>query len=396
MADAYLILENGTVFKGQPFGFENEAIGELVFSTGMTGYMETLTDPRHHGHIVIQTFPLIGNYGVIPDEMRSPETHLKAYICSEWCQEPSNFRNEGNLGAFMRENKVPGISGIDTRALTRIIRDNGTMNAMVSRSPDNGAAILAAISSHKIENAVAACTEKSHGVGSSRGVRDAAPYGDFRNVNNFHVAVWDFGDADVIARDLGNLGCAPFIFRHDSNAQDFSSRMPDGVILSDGPDAEVCNAAYSAAGGLGEITANGAAGSLGGITANGAAGSLGGIIREIEKLCNLDIPILGIGLGHQLLALARGAKMQKLAFGHRGANQPVRETATGRLSITKQNHGCAVLLDALPQNAAASYVNLNDGTCEGIEYFDIPAISVQFDPTDDIYDRFTRLMKEKS
>ena len=349
MSDAFLILENGAVFKGRSFGEETEAVGEIVFSTGMTGYMETLSDPRYFGQIVLQTFPPVGNYGVIREEMRSPNVHLKAYIVREWCREPSNFRSEGNLDNFLRSNRIPGLFDIDTRALTRIIRDNGTMNAMVSKTAELSEDQWAKLREHKITGAVAAV---KHGDGpfvSHFETKDPSPC--------FKVALWDFGDAFRMAEELIARGCAPVICRYDMTADDIFAGNPDGVVLSEGPGDPAENT---------------------------------GIIREIKKLCYKNIPIFGVGLGHQMLALARGAKTEKLPFGHHGANQTVKECGTGRVFVTSQNHGFAVARDLLPAAAELSYINLNDETCEGLDYSDIPAFSVQFTPTEEILTRFGR------
>ena len=346
MSDAFLLLENGTVFKGHPFGYSGEAVGELVFSTAMAGYLETLADPVYFGQIVLQTFPLIGNYGVIPDDFGSGPVHLKAYIVREWCQEPSNFRSEGNLDSFLRENKIPGLYGIDTRALTRIIRENGVMNAMISKTPKLSEAQWAALREYKVAGAVAAVNAGS------------APGSGFRIPNSeFRVAVWNFGAAHTLASSLSAHGCTPAFAAYDMTADEILAARPDGVVLSGGPGDPAENTR---------------------------------VIGEIKKLIGSGIPVFGVGLGHQMLALARGAKCEKLLFGHHGSNQAVTECATGRMFITDQNHGYAVIPDSLPGAAKLSYVNSNDGTCEGIEYADFPAFSVQFDPSGDFFEKFFR------
>ena len=379
MSEAYLILENGTVFKGRPFGYEAETIGELIFTTGMTGYMEALTDPRYFGQIVLQTFPLIGNYGVIPAEQRSSDIHLKAYIVREWCQEPSNFRSEGSLDNFLRINRVPGIFDIDTRAVTRILRENGTMNAMISNRSTLSDEQWEKLREYKITGAIGACSEKATGSAAGRhaGAVAAVTQGDATQgtqgdgfLVSQHkrtvplcqtvppcpsIAVWDFGDTGRLIRSLGDAGCELSIFGHGIPPDRLLAENPDGIVLSGGPGDPAENTR---------------------------------IIEEIYKLCGSGIPIFGVGLGHQMLALARGAKTEKLKFGHHGSNQTVAEPVTRKVFVTSQNHGYAVMPDSIPDGAVMSYANANDGTCEGIDYTDIPAMSVQFEPTDNIIAKF--------
>ena len=349
LSDAYLILENGAIFKGRSFGYDAEAIGELVFTTGMTGYLETLADPLYFGQIVLQTFPLIGNYGVIPSDFGSGPAHLKAYIVRDWCKEPSNFRSEGNLDSFLREKMIPGLYGIDTRALTHVIRENGVMNAMISKSPELSDEGWDRLRAYKITDAVSQCAMRNAECRINSAFRVTK--------TTLKIVVWDFGDGHQLVRKLQALGCEAVIAGHDTTADDVMAYDPDGVLLSGGP---------------GDPSENTS------------------IIGEIKKMSNTDIPILAVGLGHQMLALAHGAETVKLLFGHHGSNQPVSECGTKRVFVTKQNHGYAVSTDSLPDGAVISYVNSGDGTCEGIEYADngVPAFSVQFDPTDEVFDKF--------
>ena len=348
---AYLVLENGAVFKGRQFGYSAEAVGELVFSTAMTGYMETLTNPGYSGQIVLQTFPLIGNYGWIPAEGRSDRVQLNAYIVREWCQEPSNFRSEGNLDSFLCENKIPGLYNIDTRALTRIIRESGKLRAVLSHSPELTEAQRESLKGNKSENSV---EKVLPGFAAGKVNSDEKKNG---------IIVWNFGD-NAIVREFENFGCKHVMAVGCAAAADEILAMsPGGVVLSDGPE----NPAESAE-----------------------------IIEVIKKLCDKKVPIFGIGLGHQLLAIARGAKVEKLPVGHRGANQPVREKKTGRAFVTGQAHGYAVSADSLPKTAKVSYEHTIDGTCEGIDYTDIPAFSVQFRPTPDadIFGKFVKMIEK--
>ena len=354
---AYLILENGTVFEGKAFGAEKETTGELVFTTAMTGYLETLTDPSYYGQVVIQTFPLIGNYGVIPADFESDSPSLKGYIVREWCQVPSNFRCEGDLDTFLKESGIPGIYGIDTRALTRIVREYGVLNCKISYSPDVTKEELDEIKNYVITEAVESTTikEKEH---------FDAENGDL------NVVLMDFGAKHNIGRELVKRGCNLTVVPAHTTAEEIKAMNPDGVMLSNGPGDPSDNTE---------------------------------IIAELKKLCDFGIPIFGICLGHQLLALSQGAKTEKLKYGHRGANQPAKEVETGRVYITSQNHGYAVENDSLPEGEAkVLYVNANDGTCEGIRYLNEPAFSVQFHPeacggphdTDFLFDEFIELIDE--
>jgi len=346
---AYLVLQNGAVMKGEYFGAQGAVTGEVVFATGMTGYLETLTDQSYYGQIVLQTFPLIGNYGVIPPDFESAAVGAKAYIVKYPCQNPSNFRSQGTLDAFLKERGITGLCGIDTRALTRIIRENGVMNGKITAAPPTTADIEE-VKAYFIRNAVASV--------SSRSVTKTLP--DKSKVIK-RVALMDFGAKRGIANALAARGCEVWSFPHDSGAQEILNMKPDGIMLSNGPGdpAEKAN---------------------------------NGIIETLRTLQKSKTPIFGICLGHQLLALANGYSTKKLKFGHRGANQPVKELATGRVYITSQNHGYAVVADK------GSFVNVNDGTCEGMDYGH--SFSVQFHPeacggpldTAFLFDRFIARM----
>jgi len=340
---AYLILENGMTFEGKYFGAQGEITGEIVFTTGMTGYLETLTDQSYHGQIVLQTFPLIGNYGIIPSDFESASVGAMAYIVKYPCAAPSNFRSENDLGAFLKERGIIGLCGIDTRALTKIIRENGVMNGKISASPPTDAD-RAEIKAYSVINAVASVSSRNVEK-TGEGLR--------------RIALMDFGAKRGIAAALAARNCEVLTFPHDATAQEILQKKPHGIMLSNGPGdpAEPAN---------------------------------NGIIETIRVLLQSGTPIFGICLGHQFLALAKGYKTKKLKFGHRGANQPVKETATGRVYITSQNHGYAVVADN------GSFVNVNDGTCEGMDYGD--AFSVQFHPearggpldTSFLFDRFMK------
>ncbi|MCL2029217.1 MAG: carbamoyl phosphate synthase small subunit [Deltaproteobacteria bacterium] len=344
---AYLILENGIVMEGEFFGARGEITGEVVFTTGMTGYLETLTDQSYYGQIVLQTFPLIGNYGVIPSDFESGTVGVKAYIVKHPCHAPSNFRSEGGLDAFLRERGIIGLCGIDTRALTKIIRQNGVMNGKITLSPPGEADLLEA-KAYSIHNAVAAVST-NHLTKTGEGSR--------------RVALMDFGAKRGIAEALAARHCEVWSFPHDTPAREVLKIEPSGIMLSNGPGnpADPANAA---------------------------------IIETIRALMRSGLPIFGICLGHQLLALANGYTTRKMKFGHRGANQPVKETSTGRVYITSQNHGYAVVAEA------GAFVNVNDDTCEGLDYG--RSFSVQFHPearggpldTAFLFDRFMERMED--
>ena len=353
---AYLILENGIVFEGEAFGAEKETMGELVFTTAMTGYLETLTDPSYFGQVVLQTFPLIGNYGVIPADFESDTPALRGYIVREWCQVPSNFRSEGNLDTFLKEKGVPGICGVDTRAITRIVREYGVLNCKIQYTPDITAEELEALKNYRVTNAVESTTIQENEVFDVE-------------QEDFNVVVMDFGAKHNIGRELNKRNCKITVVPAHTTAEEILSLNPDGIMLSNGP------------GDPKEKTA---------------------VIGELKKLTASGVPIFGICLGHQLLALAQGGETEKLHYGHRGANQPVKELASGRVFITSQNHGYAVVSDSLPEGAEVSFVNGNDGTCEGVNYTNMPAFSVQFHPeacggpqeTSFLFDKFIDMMKE--
>ncbi|HIQ59417.1 MAG TPA: glutamine-hydrolyzing carbamoyl-phosphate synthase small subunit [Candidatus Merdivicinus intestinavium] len=330
----YLVLEDGTVFEGKPFGAAGEVTGEVVFTTGMVGYLETLTDPSYYGQIVVQTFPLIGNYGVIPADFESRRPALSAYIVREWCEEPSNFRCEGTLDAYLKQNGVVGLSGIDTRALTRIIREHGVMNGKIIRSLEDREKAADEAKRYRI-------------VGAVEAVSTEQPEIETPENQTCRVVLWDFGEKENIRRELLKRGCEVVRMPAGSSAEEILGVNPDGIMLSNGP---------------GDPSENTA------------------IVEELKKVLASGLPVFGICLGHQLTALAMGGRTEKLKYGHRGGNQPVTDKKTGRVYITSQNHGYAVAADSLPENAFVRFVNANDGTCEGVDYEGTPVFTVQFHP----------------
>ncbi|MBR3150100.1 MAG: carbamoyl phosphate synthase small subunit [Eubacterium sp.] len=350
--EVYICLENGEVFKGKRFGADGDVLGELVFTTGMGGYIETLTDPSYYGQIVMQTFPLIGNYGFIEADKESEKSFVSAYIVREKCDEPSNFRCDKTLEEYMKENGIIGVYGVDTREITKIIREAGVMNALITSDTRN-------IDSEKL--AAYRVTDAVKSVSRTRA--ELLPSEEHK----YNVVLLDFGAKSNIARELGKRGCNVAVMPYDTKAEDILKLGVDGVMLSNGPGDPAENTE---------------------------------IIEEIKKLIG-QIPIFGICLGHQLLALAMGGETTKLKYGHRGVNQPVKNLETGRTYISSQNHGYAVVNESI-ENAGGiiSYVNANDGTCEGVDYPDKKAFSVQFHPeacsgphdTRFIFDKFIDMM----
>lgn len=356
----YLLLENGVSFKGKAFGAEDDVTGEVVFTTGMTGYLETLTDPSYYGQIVVQTFPLIGNYGVIPEDFESRKSFVKAYIVRDWCREPSNFRNQGVIDDFLKEQGVPGLYGIDTRALTKIVREHGVMNGiLLSEMPENPEEILRELAGYTITDAVK---------NTSVETMQEHPHTN-QTEHPKRVVLMDVGAKYNICRELQKRGCDVTVVPYGTKAETILSMKPDGIMLSNGPGDPAENTE---------------------------------IIREVQILMKSGIPVFGICLGHQLLALAAGGRTEKMKYGHRGANQPAKRLSDHRVFITSQNHGYCVAGDSLPDFAEVSYVNANDGTCEGVQYQGMPVFSVQFHPeacsgpldSGFLFDEFIGLMEE--
>lgn len=335
---AILLLEDGRSFHGLRFGAEGETIGEVCFNTGMTGYQEILTDPSYCGQIVTMTSPHIGNYGVNREDVESERIQVAGFAVKEETEIPSNWRATQSIGDYLREHHIVGIQGIDTRALTRHIRDQGAMNGIISTEDRDEAFLL-----KKVKQSPAMT-----GLDLASRVTCEKPYRWERSVPEpqFRVAAIDFGIKWNILRLLSNAGCDVTVFPAQTSAEELAEFKPDGIFLSNGP---------------------------------GDPAAVGYAIKTVKNLLG-KTPIFGICLGHQILALALGAETYKLKFGHRGINHPVKNLETGIVEITSQNHGFAVDLDSLPQNVLPTHVNLNDSTSEGIQCKDIPAFSVQYHP----------------
>ena len=350
---AFLILEDGTVFEGTSIGSKREMISEIVFNTSMTGYLEVLTDPSYAGQAVVMTYPLIGNYGITPD-MESKKAWPDGYIVRELSRMPSNFRCEGTIQEFLEKQDIPGIAGIDTRALTKILREKGTMNGMITTNAAyNLEEVLPKIAAYEVGDVVSKVTCKE-------------PYvlpGD-----GYKVALMDYGAKNNIARSLNQRGCEVTVHPAHTKAEEVLAANPDGIMLSNGPgDPKTCT----------------------------------GIIEEVRKFYESDVPIFAICLGHQLMALANGGDTHKLKYGHRGGNHPVKDLSTNRVYISSQNHGYVVDDTTLSQEIAKpAFVNVNDGTNEGMEYTGKKIFTVQFHPeacpgpqdSGYLFDRFMEMM----
>lgn len=371
---AYLVLENGQIFKGKAFGEEKEVLAEVVFTTGMTGYLETLTDQSYFGQAVVQTFPLIGNYGIISPDSESASLSIgpKAYIVKHLCVHPSNFRCEENMDAFFKRKGIVGVYGIDTRALTRAIRSQGVMNGLITY--DLADIDYERIRSYTIEQAVESVTTGERRLVEAGSERETVPFTIEKTISpvRLRVALLDFGIKENIVRELSERNCEVIVFPSFTGAEEILSYEPNGIMLSNGP---------------GDPTKNTT------------------VIEMVRKLCGSGVPIFGICLGHQIMALANGCQIRKMKYGHRGANQPVKNLETGKVSITTQNHGYVVKTGTIDEKAAKEwYVNANDGSCEGIRYLNFPAVTVQFHPeacagpqdTSYLFDHFMEMMESRS
>ena len=350
---AFLILEDGTVFTGTSIGSTKDMISEIVFNTSMTGYLEVLTDPSYAGQAVVMTYPLIGNYGITPD-MESLKAWPDGYIVRELSRMPSNFRCEGTIQDFLKKYDIPGIAGVDTRALTKILREKGTMNGMITTNENYDLdEVISKLKNYKVEGVVSKVTCAEKYVLEGKGKK---------------VALLDLGAKKNIAKSLNDRGCEVTVYPADTTADEIIASNPDGIMLSNGPgDPAECTS----------------------------------IIKEIKKLYETDIPIFAICLGHQLMALATGGTTYKLKYGHRGGNHPVKDLQTGRVYISSQNHGYVVDEDKIDPNVAVpAFKNVNDGTNEGLAYVGKNIFTVQFHPeacpgpqdSGYLFDRFLEMM----
>ena len=384
---AFLILEDGTVFEGTHIGADKEIISEIVFNTSMAGYLEVLTDPSYAGQAVCMTYPLIGNYGICREDMESRKLWPDGFIVRELSRIPSNFRSNATIQEFLEEYGIPGIAGIDTRALTKILREKGTMNGMITtKEPTDMEELKVRLKAYTVGDVVeiVTCEHKY----SLKGVTDLSENGPLSgsakytgekekrpslvrklNGKGKKVALLDLGAKENIARNLVQRGCDVTVYPAGTTADEIFADHPDGIMLSNGPgDPKSCTQ----------------------------------IIKNIKDLYDGDIPIFAICLGHQLMALATGADTYKMKYGHRGGNHPVKDLSTGRVYISSQNHGYVVDMDKLdPKIATPAFVNVNDGTCEGLSYTGKNIFTVQFHPeacpgpqdSGYLFDRFIEMME---
>ena len=388
---AFLILEDGTVFEGTSIGSTKEVISEIVFNTSMTGYLEVLTDPSYAGQAVVMTYPLIGNYGICHEDMESKKPWPDGYIVRELSRIPSNFRSEDTIQHFLETNDIPGICGIDTRALTKILREKGTMNGMITTNEKFDLAdVTARMKSYTVTGVVKATSCKEAFV-----IPPADPEAEMRSIRKSprneatgtysgaeqtdplkkqagrgkRVALLDLGAKKNIAQSLAERGCEVTVYPSHTTAEEILKTNPDGIMLSNGPGDPKENVE---------------------------------VIAEIKKLYESDVPIFAICLGHQLMALATGADTYKLKYGHRGGNHPVKDLETGRVYISSQNHGYAVDMDSLdPDIAVPAFINVNDGTNEGLKYTGKNIFTVQYHPeacpgpqdSSYLFDRFLNMME---
>lgn len=350
---AQLILENGKVFTGKAFGYIKETVGEVVFTTGMTGYQETLTDPSFAGQIVTMTYPLIGNYGINLEDMESIKPYLKGFVVREKCDLPNNWRCEMELDGFLSQHKIMGIEGIDTRALTRTLRNSGTMRGIITTRDDlTPSQIKQKFDTFTNKNAVKEVTiEKAYTI----------------NGSGTHLAVLDCGIKKGILKELEKRGCKLSVFPAFATYEEIMAVNPDAIFLGNGP---------------------------------GDPKDIPTVIEVVKKLIDTKIPVLGICLGHQILGLALGCNTKRLKFGHHGGNHPVKDLKTGNVFITSQNHEFVVC--DLSDEVEPTFINVNDGSIEGIRHKTKPIYSVQFHPEANpgpldmqfLFDRFLKIIEE--
>lgn len=335
----YLVLEDGTCFAGDGFGAARTIAGEVVFNTGMTGYQEVLTDPSYYGQIVIMTYPLIGNYGINVDDVESRAPWVRGFVVKELCDQPSHWQAASTLSDYLAAAGIPGLAGIDTRALTRHLRSVGSLRGVIATIADDRPVGPATIAAWAAEAKGFTLRDPVSRVTAPEPYRLAG--------GGPRVVVIDYGVKRNILRCLAGYGCDITVLPATATADEILSRDPAGILLSNGP---------------------------------GDPTDLGGAIATVRELLDCGRPLFGVCLGHQILALAMGGRTYKLKYGHRGANHPVKDHRTGRVYITTQNHGYAVDEASLPAELAVTHRNLNDGTIEGLMHRQKPVYGVQYHP----------------
>ncbi len=345
MKKGILLLEDGSFYNGETFGYHGESFGEVVFNTSITGYQEILTDPSYNGQIVLMTYPQIGNYGINSIDIESRKPFVRGFIVRELSKTVSNWRAENDLSSYLSKNKIIGIEIKDTREITKKIRKSGVQRGMISSLTDNPESLWKRVNEYpsisEIDLVAEVSCEKPYfwNEGSDNRI-------ETQSDKRFSVVAMDFGIKFNMLRKLYDLNCNIKVVPSNTSAEEILSMNPDGILLSNGPGDPV-TVRYAS--------------------------------ENVKKLIG-EKPIFGICLGHQILSLALGGKTYKLKFGHRGANQPVKDLATGKVEITSQNHGFAVDPDSLPKDVEVTHINLNDNTVEGIKHKDISAFSVQYHP----------------
>lgn len=356
MSKRQLVLENGSVFEGVGFGSEQAISGELVFNTAMTGYQEAISDPAYYGQIVMMTYPLIGNYGINRDDFETVAPFVNGIVVKEACDHPSNFRSDETMSSFLKAHQIPGISGIDTRQLMRIIRANGTLKARITKPIESPEAIIKQLRELKAEtDQVKQTSTLRPYVVPGRGIR---------------IVLVDFGMKHGILRELTKRNCHVTVVPYNYNADQISRLKPDGILLTSGP---------------------------------GNPENVQDSIQMVKELID-SFPLFGIGLGHQIFALACGAKVEKMSFGHRGANYPVKDLEQDKTLITSQNHSYTVSESSIAKTSlSVTQKVLNDGTIAGIKHTTRPAFSVQYYPesspgpedTNYLFDHFLDVVKNE-
>ena len=373
-ATAILLLEDGTAFYGTGFGAETTNVGEICFNTSMTGYQEIMTDPSYAGQIITFTFPHIGKTGTNGDDVETIQPAALGMIVRNDVTQPSNWRQDSHLHSWLKQHGLPGISGIDTRALTRTIRDNGAPKGVLCHRADGQFDLPAlqklvtdwpGLKGMDLASVVSTKKDFTWSTGSFDLETNSAP----DRKEGLHVVAMDFGCKQNILRCLVDAGCIVDVVSASASADDILARKPDGIFLANGPGDPAATAEFA--------------------------------VPEIKKLIDSNVPIFGICIGHQLLALAMGGSTGKMARGHRGANHPVRDLTTGQIEITSQNHGFCVDPDSLPENVEITHISLFDGSVEGLRHKDKPVFCVQYHPESSpgphdsrhLFQRFVEMMK---